>query len=283
MRWILMVAIGLMQVQLSAQKQSLCYEITNPQLGTKTSYLFGTMHVMEESSFFFPKKISKLLKKSKVLCLEVKDVASVSIDPKLLFDTTFSIKQYCNSSQWDSLMNWANDILLLNPKQFENTFLNAKPFLFLQFILATDLPKKTKSHEIELEKIAKGKNLTIFQLEGIETQLSIFDEIPYEGQVELIFTALKDLEQGKQDFIEMQKLYANQNLDELCGFAIKGFLEEYSALFLDHRNKKWIETMERLMLEDSTFFAVGAGHLCGDDGLIALLGQKGYQIKVIYL
>lgn len=60
-----MVAIGLMQVQLSAQKQSLCYEITNPQLGTKTSYLFGTMHVMEESSFFFPKKISKLLKSLK--------------------------------------------------------------------------------------------------------------------------------------------------------------------------------------------------------------------------
>ena len=52
-----MVAIGLLQVQLSAQNQSLCYEITNPQLGTKTSYLFGTMHVMEESSFFFPKKI----------------------------------------------------------------------------------------------------------------------------------------------------------------------------------------------------------------------------------
>ena len=37
------------------------------------------------------------------------------------------------------------------------------------------------------------------------------------------------------------------------------------------------------MLEDSTFFAVGAGHLCGEDGLLALLGQKGYQIKVIYL
>ena len=98
-------------------------------------------------------------------------------------------------------MNWASDILLLNPKQFENTFLNAKPFLFLQFILATDLPKKTKSHEIELENIAKGKNLKVLELEGVEAQLSIFDAIPIEGQVELIFNALYDLEQGKKNFI----------------------------------------------------------------------------------
>ena len=135
----------------------------------------------------------------------------------------------------------------------------------------------------ELENIAKGKNLKVLELEGVEAQLSIFDAIPIEGQVELIFNALNDLEQGKKNFIEMQKTYANQNLEEMCGFAIKGFLEEYSVLFLDQRNKKWIETMERLMLEDSTFFAVGAGHLCGDNGLVALLGQKGYQIKVIYL
>jgi len=283
MRWSFIVFLGLLQFQLSAQKQSLCYEITNPQLGTKTSYLFGTMHVMEESNFFFPKKISKLLKKSEALCLEVKDLAAVTIDPKLLFDTNFTLKQYCNSNQWDSLMNWASDILLLNPKQFENTFLNAKPFLFLQFILATDLPKKTKSHEIELENIAKGKNLKVLELEGVEAQLSIFDAIPIEGQVELIFNALYDLEQGKKNFIEMQKTYANQNLEEMCGFAIKGFLEEYSVWFLDQRNKKWIEKMEPIMLENATFFAVGAGHLCGKNGLLQLLEQKGYQIKVIYL
>ena len=81
----------------------------------------------------------------------------------------------------------------------------------------------------------------------------------------------------------MQKTYANQNLEEMCGFAIKGFLEEYSVLFLDQRNKKWIEKMEPIMLENATFFAVVAGHLCGKNGLLQLLEQKGYQIKVIYL
>jgi uncharacterized protein YbaP (TraB family) len=41
--------------------------------------------------------------------------------------------------------------------------------------------------------------------------------------------------------------------------------------------------MEPIMLENATFFAVGAGHLCGKNGLLQLLEQKGYQIKVIYL
>ena len=66
MKWIVIVA-GLLSFHSNAQEQSLCYEISHEKLGIERSYLFGTMHAMEENSFFFPKRITKLLEKSDAL------------------------------------------------------------------------------------------------------------------------------------------------------------------------------------------------------------------------
>ena len=41
--------------------------------------------------------------------------------------------------------------------------------------------------------------------------------------------------------------------------------------------------MMALMKKKSVFFAVGAAHLCGEDGLIELLTKKGYRVEGIEL
>jgi len=41
--------------------------------------------------------------------------------------------------------------------------------------------------------------------------------------------------------------------------------------------------MKEMMLKEKVFFAVGAGHLCGENGLIALLKREGFKLKPIEL
>ena len=82
MKWIVILAV-LLSMHSNAQKQSLCYEISNEKLGIERSYLFGTMHAMEKNSFFFPKRITKLLEKSDALCLEIKNITEVRINPDI--------------------------------------------------------------------------------------------------------------------------------------------------------------------------------------------------------
>ena len=66
---------------LLSQNKTLVYKISH--VNTKsTSYLFGTMHVMSEEFFFFPKQLEEILSNCDALCLEVKDVSKQSIDPK---------------------------------------------------------------------------------------------------------------------------------------------------------------------------------------------------------
>ncbi|MEY3126784.1 MAG: hypothetical protein RL273_946, partial [Bacteroidota bacterium] len=70
---------------LSAQieKKSLLWEIRNP-FNNQISYLFGTMHIMDEESFFLPKKLLLLLAKSEALCMEINSLNNAELSPNKL-------------------------------------------------------------------------------------------------------------------------------------------------------------------------------------------------------
>ena len=282
MKWIVILA-GLISLHSNAQEQSLCYEISNEKLGIKRSYLFGTMHAMEENSFFFPKRIIKLLEKSDALCLEIKNITEVRINPDMLIDTTLHLKAYCDSAEWSSLTKWAEEKLLMKPIQFEANFEHAKPFMLFQFILAMNLPTNIKSHEQELEKIAVANKIQLLGLESADEQLNIFNQIPFDDQMDMVFSELNNGQKSIQDFKDLQQAYQEQALSILCDFASNEKLAGNTALFLDNRNKRWIPKMIDMMGEESVFFAVGAGHLCGEYGLIALLKKEGFNLKAIKL
>lgn len=56
---------------------------------------------------------------------------------------------------------------------------------------------------------------------------------------------------------------------------------KYADLLLNNRNKDWVEKMPAIMKEKSTLFAVGAGHLGGDQGVITLLKKAGYTVEEV--
>ena len=44
-------------------------------------------------------------------------------------------------------------------------------------------------------------------------------------------------------------------------------------------NGNWMKQMPEIMKQKPTFFAVGAGHLPGERGLISLLRKAGYTVE----
>jgi uncharacterized protein len=55
---------------------------------------------------------------------------------------------------------------------------------------------------------------------------------------------------------------------------------QYEDILLKKRNMNWIPVMGRMMAEKPTLFAVGAGHLGGPTGVVALLRKAGYRVEV---
>jgi len=86
----------------------------------------------------------------------------------------------------------------------------------------------------------------------------------------------------KEDFSKMVAEYKKQNLDSLYQQVTSSpDIQGSEKVLLFDRNARWIPQMESAMKESPTFFAVGAGHLAGDKGVINLLRQQGYTVKPV--
>ena len=66
-------------------------------------------------------------------------------------------------------------------------------------------------------------------------------------------------------------LYDMMKTDESIG--------DHEDVLLNKRNINWIPQMKTAMMEQRTFFAVGAGHLGGEEGVINLLREAGYEVN----
>jgi uncharacterized protein YbaP (TraB family) len=141
------------------------------------------------------------------------------------------------------------------------------------------------SYEMELYEIAQKQNKEIGGLETAEYQMSVFDKIPYKAQAEMLVQGIKVTEDTTaiDQLAVMVEMYKNQDIQAMQemmegdGSEIAG----YEDILLIDRNKNWIPVMEKMMSEKKVFFAVGAGHLGGKQGVIALLRAEGYKVTAV--
>ena len=82
---------------------------------------------------------------------------------------------------------------------------------------------------------------------------------------------------------EMVKQYISQDVDGLYQMMIEkdSMSTNTQKILLDNRNAKWVKIMPEMMQKESVFFAFGAAHLAGENGVINLLKQAGYSLKPI--
>jgi uncharacterized protein YbaP (TraB family) len=142
-----------------------------------------------------------------------------------------------------------------------------------------------QSVETELMKITKDQHEETYGLETVAEQLAVFDAIPYQIQMDELVKSVKDKFVGdKKELDEMYALYKSMDIDamqDMTATSENKITADYQDQLLNDRNKKWIPKIEAIAKEKPTFFAVGAGHLGGKKGLIALLKAKGYKVEAV--
>jgi uncharacterized protein YbaP (TraB family) len=139
----------------------------------------------------------------------------------------------------------------------------------------------TASIEESLMQMAKANGKEIKGLETMAFQASVFDSIPYEKQAEELLQTIDSIGNSKKYFILMLDAYKEQRLDKIEGIINDPAYGETDNqdILLDNRNKKWVDQLKQIMKKEPVFIAVGAGHLVGKAGLIALLRSAGFTVK----
>ena len=96
----------------------------------------------------------------------------------------------------------------------------------------------------------------------------------------MLVESIKVEDKSADQFDEMVKLYKAQDIEAMQSMMdAEESLSEYGDLLLVQRNHNWIPVMAGMMAEQPTFFAVGAGHLGGEEGVVALLREAGYTLR----
>jgi uncharacterized protein YbaP (TraB family) len=158
-----------------------------------------------------------------------------------------------------------------------------KPFLGMSFLILKTVPcTATVQPETELMHLAQQKQIEVLGLETIEEQMNLLNKEPIDSQLAAMHKMVNNFDSSKQVMNEMIQVYLKKDVEALYLYMKeKGLNDNFESTMLIKRNKNWVPKMKKAMKESPSFFAVGAGHLGGKSGVLALLRKKGYQIEPI--
>ena len=165
-----------------------------------------------------------------------------------------------------------------------DAFQNLKPVFLESLLYPKMLPCKTTSGvEEQLMLLAKKNKKEIKGLETMAFQASVFDSIPYEEQAKELLKTIDSIASYRHFFDTMVTVYKSQQLDEIEKMFSKSEfgMADNQDILLNKRNENWVKQLKTIMKNETVFIAVGAGHLVGEKGLIALLRKEGYVLRPI--
>jgi hypothetical protein len=279
----LFFAIYLISTSVNSQvrvKTSLLWKISGNSL-KEPSYIFGTFHLMCKDQFTISDTLKATLLNTTQFYgeLDMDDPTMQQQMMQLIAMPNRTLESYMTAEKFrvcDSVYKTITGMSLKSFNQF-------KPFMSVSFLTIKTVPcSNFVQPETELMNLAKANKKEILGLETVAEQLNAIDMEPIDSQVVALRKIVLNFDSTKATMKEMMDVYQKKDPELLFQYIQKQGKDGVSekALLVD-RNKKWAPKMKSIMQEKSSFFAVGAGHLGGKTGVLALLRELGYRVEPI--
>lgn len=261
--------------------KSLLWRVSGNGL-TKPSYLFGTIHLICPDKYLWTNNMKDALAASDKVCFEMDlDDRAVLMEASGGFmDTTGKkLKDYYTAEQYATLKKFIKDSLKMDIGMFQTM----KPIALQSLIeMKSTRCKDAISYEERIMQTAKEQGKEVLGLEAASEQISVLGSLPDDTVAQGMLNDIKNFSANRSDYDVLVTAYTQQDLPELYNKIAKTKeLGGDMAAFLDDRNKRWIPRMKPIMAHSAVFFAVGAGHLLGDNGVITLLRKAGYKVEPV--
>lgn len=268
------------QLKTASSENTLLWEITGNGLKWPSYYL-GTMHILCANDAQISDQLQKVLNEVNSVYFEIDldDMAQMFGAMKAMaMKNGKTLPELLSPEDYQKVVKFFDGKTPLPFKMLESY----KPLL-LSSMVAEDLMscETTQGMEMLLMEAANKKKLPINGLETMAYQVGLFDSIPYEKQAKALIQAIDSISKQQLELERLLKAYRNQDLDAIE----KLTMEEESGiggnldLLLYGRNRNWVEQFQAIAQKGSVLFAVGAGHLPGEQGVLQLLKKKGYTLR----
>ncbi len=247
----------------------------------KTSYVMGTFHMLPQKEFELKDKVKDAFQESNQIVLEL-DMDDPNMNTEFIKNLALpegkTIDKLLSSDDYKILDNQLKEI----NGQGIAPFNGFKPLILTSLVTMNLMGENPASFEMTFIEMAKEQNKEILGLETVAEQVAVFDGISYESQLKDIIDMIQEKDKSAKEINDMLGMYKSEDINALESYMTKNMdSKEQKEVLLDTRNKNWIPKIGQLASEKSTFFGVGAGHLGGKNGVIALLKKAGYKVTPV--
>ncbi|MET0681028.1 MAG: TraB/GumN family protein [Burkholderiales bacterium] len=256
------------------------------KIGVPDSFAFGTIHIADPR-IGIAKPVEDALVRSRTLALELGN--------GIADEQVFELEQFRDGRRLQSLIGdeafkqvrvelAAQDVPL-------RVIERMKPWAAMIKVARAPARGGVTSLDQQLLAAARARGMRIEPLEWVEEQIAAFDAVPLESQVALLKHALTDreaLEAGVEGTIRAWLRGDLARLARLNAGSHDRFSEmgRHYLLLTKHlvhdRNVLMHHRLAMPLRGGRVFIAVGALHLHGEKGLLALIARDGYRVTRLF-
>jgi uncharacterized protein YbaP (TraB family) len=129
---------------------------------------------------------------------------------------------------------------------------------------------------------ARAEGKVVQGLETVDYQVSLFDGMTMPEQDRMLVESLKDMEEERANVFALTDAWKAGDAPAVERIVLDDLKDDpvmYQRLLVG-RNRTWLATLDALLARNGrAFVVVGAAHLVGPDGLLAMFRAKGYKVE----
>jgi len=253
-------------------------------------YLLGSFHLLKASDYPLAASTYAALEDAERVVFELSpaEMNDPALGQKMGAAATRTdgktLQQSLPEATWKDLAAYTakRSIPIANFQPFEAWFISL-------MVSVTEMQALGLNPELGLDKhfaqraVAAGK--PVMGLETGDQQIALFDGMDEKEQLQALQDTLSEVGNIESEITKMHDLWRSGDGDALFAATGVEMKAEYPALYQRinvERNQAWLPRLSGMLddsASDDTLVVVGALHLLGDDGVVAMLKAKGYTVE----
>lgn len=253
-------------------------------------YLLGSVHLLEETDYPLAAVVSRAYGDAEELVFELspRDMQSGEAGARMMklgsLPAGESLRDHVSAETWAAVEQYIADGGTLPLGAIERM----QPWFLALTLAVMEMQRHGLQPQYGIEQHFLGRmrkdGKTGTGLESIDEQLALFAGASEQEQDQQLRQALEQLGDMDEQLGRMLALWRAGDGDGLHAM-MKEEMGDYPALYerlITQRNRNWIPDLEAQLADaGDELVVVGAAHLVGEDGVPALLRQRGHEVERI--
>ena len=250
-----------------------------------TIYLLGTVHLLKPETVWKTDKLLAAMKEAQQLWLELPTTDPQAMAPEMLQLVT----KYGLSPGTPLSKDLTPEEMKTLDEAAKLAGLSASQLnIFRPWFAALTLSNAAMMRagydpmsgvDMNVEAIFKARDIKPNGLEMAEQQIKVFADMTREEELAYLRTTMEEYKKASTELDLMVEQWSHGDIAGLEKMFVTDIMDESPELYdalLKNRNANWVVRIQEMLKGRGTIFiAVGAGHLIGDDSVLAMLKAKG--------